>query len=251
MKDLEVSGEAAAPEIEYEARLGIVFRDKSLLKRALTHSSYINELEHVPWEDNERLEFLGDAVIDFIVAEYLYHKFPEMPEGVLTAVRSNLVRKEALARFARQIDLGPHLYMGTGEAQSGGRERDATLCAAFEALVGAIYLDQGLDVTREFVLKFVREYLDKALEQALRKDAKSRLQEWSQATLHLTPRYVTVNTQGPDHARVFTVEVRIGPVVAGRGVGTSKQAATQAAAEDALSRLDEILETFERVAGTE
>ncbi len=245
MEEHALQDDVPAPEVVYEARLGITFRDKSLLKRALTHSSYINELEHVPWEDNERLEFLGDAVIDFIVAEYLYHKFPEMPEGVLTAVRSNLVRKETLARFAREIDLGTHLYMGAGEAQSGGRERDATLCAAFEALVGAMYLDQGLDVAREFVLGFVQRFLDEALEQALKKDAKSRLQEWSQATLHVTPRYVTVNAQGPDHARVFTVEVRIGPVVAGRGVGTSKQSATQAAAEDALSRLDEIMEKFE------
>ncbi len=230
----------------YEQRLGISFRDKSLLKRALTHSSYLNETPDVPWEDNERLEFLGDAVIDFLVAEYLYHKFPEMPEGVLTNVRSNLVRKETLARFAREIDLGQHLYMGSGEVQSGGREREAILCAAFEALVGAIYLDQGLEVARDFVLAFVQEHINEALEQAMLKDAKSRLQEWSQATLHLTPRYVTVRAQGPDHARVFTVEVRIGDVVAGRGVGTSKQAATQAAAEDALSRVDEILEALER-----
>lgn len=235
-----------APEHRYEERLGIAFRDKSLLKRALTHSSYINETGYISWEDNERLEFLGDSVIDFIVAEYLYHRFPEMSEGVLTNIRSYLVRKETLARFARQIDLGAYLYMGSGEVQSGGRERDATLCAAFEALVGAIYLDRGLETTREFVLGFVKDHLDEALEQALRKDAKSRLQEWSQATLHLTPRYVTVKAQGPDHARVFTVDVYIGDVVAGRGVGTSKQAATQAAAEDALSRVDEILEAFEK-----
>lgn len=233
------------PEFACERRLGIAFQDKSLLKRALTHSSYLNETPNVTWEDNERLEFLGDAVIDFIVAEYLYHRFPEMPEGVLTNVRSNLVRRKTLARFAREIDLGQYLYMGSGEVHSGGRERDAILCAAFEALVGAIYLDQGLDVARDFVLAFVQEHIDEALEQAMLKDAKSRLQEWSQATLHLTPRYVTVRTQGPDHARIFTVEVRIGDVVAGRGVGTSKQAATQAAAEDALSRVEEILQAFE------
>ncbi len=239
-------GGGSPPELEYEQKLGIEFHDKSLLKRALTHSSYLNEVPNVTWEDNERLEFLGDAVIDFIVAEYLYHKFPEMPEGMLTSVRANLVRKETLARFARDIDLGVFLYMGSGEVASGGRERDATLCAAFEALVGAIYLDQGLDVARDFVLRFVSTRLDEALAKAMLKDAKSRLQEWSQATLRLTPRYVTASTQGPDHARVFTVEVYIGDVVAGRGVGTSKQSAAKAAAEDALSRLEEIMEVFEQ-----
>ncbi len=226
---------------EAEQTIGVVFRDKSLLQRALTHRSYLNEVGYPGWEDNERLEFLGDAVIDCIVAEYLYHKFPEMSEGMLTAIRSNLVRKEALASFARQIRLGEALIMGAGEEQSGGRERDATLCAAFEALVGAIYLDKGLEPTREFVLQFVRQALDRALEQAMTKDAKTRLQEWAQATLHQTPRYVTTGEEGPDHAKVFTVEVYVGNVMAGRGRGGSKQAAARAAAEDALRHRDERL----------
>ena len=230
---------------DVEREIGIVFRDKSLLQRALTHRSYLNEIGRPGWEDNERLEFLGDAIIDCIVAEYLYHKFPEMREGVLTAVRANLVRREALAAFARQIHLGQHLIMGSGEEQSGGRERDAILCAAFEALVGAIYLDQGMEVAREFVLSFVREALDEALKRALTKDAKTRLQEWSQAVMHKTPRYVTVGEEGPDHAKVFTVEVRIGDVVAGRGRGSSKQAAAQAAAEDALTHKEERFQHLE------
>ncbi len=224
-----------------EQAIGVVFRDKSLLQRALTHRSYLNEVGYPGWEDNERLEFLGDAVIDCIVAEYLYHKFPEMSEGMLTAIRSNLVKREALATFARQIHLGDFLIMGSGEEQSGGREREATLCAAFEALVGAIYLDKGLEATREFVLQFVRGALDKALQQALTKDAKTRLQEWAQATLHQTPRYVTTGEEGPDHAKVFTVEVYVGDVMAGRGRGGSKQAAARAAAEDALRHRDERL----------
>lgn len=234
----------------FEERLGIAFRDKSLLQRALTHRSFINEHPYVEWEDNERLEFLGDAVLDFIVAEYLYHRFPEMEEGELTAVRSNLVRRRTLASFARQIGLGQHLLIGSGEEMTGGRNRDAVLCAAFEALVGALYLDQGLEVTRAFVLRFVEEVLPQAVEEALHKDAKSRLQEWSQATLQITPRYVTVRAEGPDHAKVFTVEVRIGPVVAGRGTGPSKQAAAQAAAEDALARLDEIVKAFQNATET-
>ncbi len=228
-----------------EQDLGIPFHDKSLLRRALTHRSYLNEVDDVTWEDNERLEFLGDAIIDFIVAEYLYHRFPEMREGVLTAVRANLVRRDTLAQFAREIRLGEYLLMGSGEEQSGGREREATLCAAFEALVGAVYLDQGLDVTRRFILSFVERALPQALDRALRKDAKTRLQEWSQATLRITPRYVTVSAEGPDHAKTFTVEVRIGPIVAGRGTGNSKQIAAQAAAADALARTEEILEACE------
>lgn len=227
-----------------EERLNIRFRDKSLLQRALTHRSFLNENPEIEWEDNERLEFLGDAVIDFIVAEYLYHRFPEMHEGELTAVRSNLVRRRTLAMFARQIGLGEHLLIGVGEENTGGRERDGVLCAAFEALVGAIYLDQGLETARQFVIQFVEERLTAAVEEALHKDAKSRLQEWSQGTLQVTPRYVTVRTEGPDHAKVFTVEVHIGPVIAGRGKGSSKQAAAQAAAQDALSRLDEIVKAY-------
>jgi len=225
---------------EFEERLGISFHDKSLLQRALTHRSFVNETESVGWEDNERLEFLGDAIIDAIVAEFLYHRFPEMREGTLTNVRSNLVRREALASFARQLDLGSYLFMGLGEAQSGGRAREATLCAAFEALVGAIYLDQGWDVAREFVLSFVREALPRALERALKKDAKTRLQEWSQAVLHETPTYVTVAEEGPDHAKAFTVEVRIGGITAGQGQGSTKQAAAQRAAARALEHAEDI-----------
>ncbi len=227
-----------------EQEIGVVFHDKSLLQRALTHRSYLNEMPDVPWEDNERLEFLGDAVLDFIVAEYLYHRFPEMSEGDLTTVRSYLVRRRTLATFAREIRLGQYLLMGAGEVRSGGREREAVLCAAFEALVGALYLDQGLETARQFILTFVDRILPQAVNEALHKDAKSRLQEWSQATLHITPRYVTVASEGPDHAKVFTVEVHIGPVVAGRGQGASKQEAAQAAAEHALARVDEILTAF-------
>ncbi|MEJ2208776.1 MAG: ribonuclease III domain-containing protein, partial [Anaerolineae bacterium] len=129
---------------DLEQKLGIEFRDKSLLHRALIHRSYLNEHPDFPLEDNERLEFLGDAVLDFVTGEYLYHRFPELREGPLTSLRSALVRRDTLAQFARQLDLGNFLLMGHGEAESGGRERPATLCAAIEALVGALYLDKGL-----------------------------------------------------------------------------------------------------------
>ena len=221
----------------FERRTGIEFNDKSLLLRALTHRSYLNEHPDLSVADNERLEFLGDAVLDFLVGEFVYDRFPEMREGDLTNLRSALVQREALARFAAQIELGEFLRMGRGEAESGGRTRPATMCAAFEALIGGLYLDQGLERVRGFLSDFVEPELGRVHQRALRKDPKSRLQEWSQAELHATPKYRTVAERGPDHAKEFTVEVSIGAEPYGAGVGQSKQAAAQAAASDALDRL--------------
>ena len=221
----------------FETATGLIFNDKSLLLRALTHRSFLNEYPEFPMADNERLEFLGDAVLDFLVGEFVYHRFPEMQEGDLTNLRAALVRREALADFALQMDLGSFLRMGRGEAESGGRERPATLCAAFEALAGALYLDQGLERVKGFVLPFIEPELARVQQEALEKDPKSRLQEWSQAELHATPHYHTVAERGPDHAKEFTVEVTIGGEAYGRGEGLSKQAAEQAAAAEALERL--------------
>lgn len=220
--------------LDFEQRLGFVFSDKSLLLRALTHRSYLNETAIV-YADNERLEFLGDAVLDLIVAELLYQRFPEQHEGFLTALRARLVRRETLAQFARQLDLGPLLLMGKGEEDGGGRERDAILCAAFEALVGATYLDQGLSATAAFLIPFVRPDIDLVSDGQLHKDPKSLLQEWSQAELNATPTYITTASEGPDHARAFTVEVRIAGVTYGVGKGQSKQRAAQEAARAALA----------------
>jgi ribonuclease-3 len=175
-------------ESELEQALGLVFADKSLLLRALTHRSYLNEHPDFGFEDNERLEFLGDAVLDFVTGEYLYHRFPELAEGPLTSLRSALVRRDTLARFARHFDLGLHLLMGHGEAESGGRDRPAQLCAAFEAVVGAIYLDQGLDAVRCLVEPLIGPEVAQTLQRRLGKDPKSRLQELSQGQLHRTPR---------------------------------------------------------------
>jgi ribonuclease-3 len=225
--------------LDLEQQLGIAFRDKSLLHRALIHRSYLNEHPSFPLEDNERLEFLGDAVLDFVTGEYLYHRFPELREGPLTSLRSALVRRETLARFARHLDLGHYLLMGHGEEESGGRERSATLCAAFEALVGALYLDQGLDSLHDLLEPLVAPEVVEILRNQTHKDAKSLLQEMAQAHMHRTPRYVTVGASGPDHAKTFTVQVTIGGVVYGEGYGPSKQHAAQAAAQDALERLAE------------
>lgn len=216
-------------------RIGIHFGDTSLLERALTHRSYVNEhLEH-HLEDNERLEFLGDAVLDFVAGDWLYHRFTDMHEGRLTRLRASLVRTETLADFAAQCDLGQALRLGRGEEDSGGRDRQANLCRGFEALIGAIYLDQGLEAVRAFVLPFFDSALETILTSESDKDAKSLLQEWSQATLSLTPIYRTVEASGPDHAKEFTVDVFIGDRVYGRGSGRSKQAAAQDAAQTALA----------------
>ncbi|MCB0166589.1 MAG: ribonuclease III [Anaerolineae bacterium] len=220
-----------------ETGLNLTFKNKALLQRALTHRSYLNENPDYPLEDNERLEFLGDAILDFIIGEYLYHRFPEMAEGRLTNLRSALVRTERLAYFAGLIDLGDYLYLGHGEDESGGRQRAAILCDAFEALIGALYLDKGVEPTRDFVYNLIEPSLEEILNSDSEKDAKSQLQEVAQSHYQLTPTYRTVNEEGPDHAKEFTVEAMIGEQVYGRGKGYSKQTAAQAAAQRALEAL--------------
>ena len=215
-----------------------VFRDTSLLARALTHRSYLNEHPEMALEDNERLEFLGDAVLDFVVGAWLYNRFPELPEGRLTSLRAALVNTETLAGFGLQSGLDEQLRLGKGEAESGGRARTSLLCNAFEALVGALYLDQGLEAVQVLLYQLLPDEVERVMAEERDRDAKSILQEWSQAKHGLTPRYRTVHAEGPDHARQFTVEVHIGEHVVGRGVGPSKQIAAQAAASEALARLD-------------
>lgn len=222
---------------ELEEALGLVFVDKTLLQRALTHRSYLNEHPDFPFEDNERLEFLGDAVLDFLAGEYLYHRFPELAEGPLTNLRSALVRRETLARFARHYRLGHYLLMGHGEAETGGRKRPATLCAAFEAVAGALYLDQGLAAVEHLLLPLVEPEVERIVQDSLDKDPKSQLQELAQGQMHATPRYRTVAEAGPDHAKEFSVQVAIGGVTYGQGTGASKQQAAQEAARKALELL--------------
>lgn len=217
-------------------RLGLSFTNLGLLTRALTHRSYLNENHHV-LEDNERLEFLGDAVLDFVVGAWVYHHCPEMPEGDLTRIRSALVCTDTLAAFARQLDLGVALRLGRGELASGGRERDTLLCAAFEAVIGALYLDAGIPAVQRFIEPLLESVRDRVLDRAEIFDPKSTLQEWAQAQRLGTPHYHTVETSGPDHARTFVVEVRINDQVYGRGNGPSKHLAAQNAAQSALEAL--------------
>ncbi len=224
------------PPADLGRRLGLSFTNWSLLVRALTHRSYLNENPNA-LEDNERLEFLGDAVLDFIVGAWVYNHCPEMAEGDLTRMRSALVRNEQLAEFARHLDLGRGLRMGRGEAASGGRDRDGLLGSAFEALIGALYLDAGLDAVDKFMAPLLDSVRDRVILRAEIYDPKSRLQEWAQSEKLGTPRYLTVGSSGPDHAKMFEVEVRIKDETYGRGSGPSKQIAEQIAAQTALERI--------------
>jgi ribonuclease-3 len=216
--------------------LGVSFREPALLREALTHRSYLNEINQA-WPSNERLEFLGDAVLGMITTNYLYRRFPGVGEGELTNLRSALVRTETLARFAQQINLGQYLFLGRGEEMSAGRRRPGGLACAFEALLGALYLDQGYEAVSAFALGFLEPELTSVVEGRLHKNAKSVLQEVVQARMQQTPTYHLVEESGPDHAKMFTVEVRVGARVLGRGHDRSKRGAEQVAAEAALERL--------------
>jgi len=222
------------PASEFSRRLDLPFSDLSLLTRALTHRSYLNENSDA-LEDNERLEFLGDAVLDFIVGAWAYNRFPELPEGDLTMIRSAIVRNDQLANFARRIGLGGAIRLGRGEASSGGNDRDVLLGSAFEALVGALFLDSGLQTVEAFVNPMLNEAQEFVLNEI--HDPKSRLQEWAQGEKLGTPQYITVSTKGPDHAKEFEVEVRIQGKTYGIGYGTSKQVAARFAAQTALETL--------------
>jgi ribonuclease-3 len=232
--------EPTAGDLHSEARLdalqqalGHRFDDPDLLRRALTHPSYVNEHPENRVGDNQRLEFLGDAVIDFIAGAWVYCHYRDFDEGRMTRLRAALVRTETLAELARQVGIGEALRLGIGEEEAGGRWRDPNLCDAFEAVVGAVYLDGGMAAARGFFEPLLRPVAEVTLLRAADQDAKSRLQEWSQAQLKVTPCYRIVAESGPDHAKTFVAEVLLGDEVAGRGTGRSKQAAEQGAAEDA------------------
>jgi ribonuclease III len=228
-------GQEETPQ-EFARRLELDFDDWLLLSRALTHRSYLNEHSEA-LEDNERLEFLGDAVLDFIVGAWLYNRCPEMPEGDLTRLRSALVYTEQLAEFGRRIGLHKAMRLGRGEAAAGGRERSALLCDTFEAIIGAIYLDSGIDSVRKFIIPLLDEAADDALINHRTEDPKSLFQEWAQAQGYSTPQYVTRGATGPDHSKQFEVDVVTNEQVYGSGMGHSKQIAAKSAALDALRRL--------------
>lgn len=217
---------------EFEEKIEYVFKNKSYLKEALTHSSYANESK-TKMPCNERMEFLGDAVLSIVSAEYLYTKFPNMPEGQLTKLRSSLVCTQSLSNFAREISLGEFLYLGKGEKATGGDDRDAILEDAFEALIAAIYLDGGMEPAKKHILRFLDEGIENH-ENGF-KDYKTYLQEIVQQNPDETLNYVLVGESGPDHNKQFEAEVHLNSNVIGRGKGHSKKKAEQAAAKEALS----------------
>ncbi|MCB2179766.1 ribonuclease III [bacterium] len=222
---------------EFAERVGLEFDDILLLSRALTHRSYLNEHPEAI-EDNERLEFLGDAVLDFVVGVWLYNRFPEMAEGELTRLRAALVKTETLAAFGKTIGLGRALRLGRGEEENGGRKRKAMLCGAYEALMGALSLDKNIDAVAEFIAEQLEYAVDEILQNQGDKDPKSLLQEIVQSGGHPAPKYVVIGESGPDHAKIFEVEVYGKSELLGTGTGTSKHEASMAAAQDALDKIN-------------
>jgi ribonuclease-3 len=218
-------------------RLELPFKNLLLLTRALTHRSYVNE-HHEALEDNERLEFLGDAVLDFVAGAWLYNHFPEMAEGELTRMRSALVCTEQLAEFARAFALGSAMRLGHGEDQAGGRQKDVLLCATFEAVVGALYLQNDIATIQRLVHPMLEQVSEQIILSSDSRDPKSRLQEWSQSEKLGIPYYVTKTVSGPDHQRMFEIEVQINDKAYGRGSGHNKQAAERAAAQAALEAIE-------------
>ncbi|MCK5794818.1 MAG: ribonuclease III [Anaerolineales bacterium] len=225
--------------LEFNQSAGLGFKNMALLTRVLTHRSYINENQDA-LEDNERLEFLGDAVLDFVVGTWLYNRYPEMTEGDLTLVRTALVRTEQLAEFARKLDLGRAMRLGQGEIISGGRSRRALLCAGFEALVGGIYLDRGVTAVEDFFDPYIQEAIEKILVNGHPRDPKSLLQEWAQARSQESPVYKTIRESGPDHEKIFEVNVSVSGIVSGNGIGNSKREASKLAAQEALDKISQL-----------
>lgn len=220
-----------------EKEIGYTFKDKRFLKDALTHSSYANEMKTKKQSavSNERLEFLGDAVLSIVTSEYLFDRYADLPEGDLTHMRAALVQSQSLAGYAREIKLGDYLYLGHGEEKN--RDQQSILEDAFEALLAAIYLDAepyGLDRVRELILPIIKRQLAKSDDEMRHSDAKTELQQLTQVSDGATPTYTVIGESGPDHAKVFEVEVRLNSNVIGHGKGRSKREAEQNAAREAL-----------------
>lgn len=218
---------------QLQNRIDVHFTDESLLTLAFIHKSFVNEHENEEGH-NERLEFLGDAVLELAVTHFLYKNYPDQPEGQLTNWRSALVKGKNLARVSRALELGQYLLLSRGEELSGGREKDYILANTTEALIGAIYLDKGFEAANQFILKNIVIMLQEIIAQGLNVDAKSHVQELAQEKLSLTPTYELLSESGPDHDKVFEMGIYLGKDLAGKGQGPSKQEAEQAAARSAL-----------------
>lgn len=219
---------------DFEKKIKITFKDKNLLKQAFTHRSYINENGGNSTSHNERLEFLGDAVLELIVTDFLYKKYPGYTEGELTALRSALVNAIIISEIASEIEMNDYLLLSKGEAKDFGKARQYILANTYEALVGAIYLDQGYDVVEKFISKNLLPKTEEIVNKKLWRDAKSLVQEKAQEYVSVTPAYKVLNQSGPDHDKHFTVGIYFGSELIAEGKGKSKQEAEQKAAEAAL-----------------
>ncbi|MEN9406431.1 MAG: hypothetical protein RLZ12_715 [Bacillota bacterium] len=219
--------------LELEQKTGIKIKNKNLFRQAFTHKSYSRECNRQNFLDNERLEFFGDAVLEFVVSKYLFQRFPKKDEGELTRIKSSVVCEAALAEFAKELDFGAFVYLGKGEDRSGGRERSALLADLFEAFLGALYFDQGIDEVEKFLVRTVFTKIDKGWLTDI-VDVKSRLQELVQRAKIGQLEYKITSVAGPSHNRIFAAEVYLGDTCLGKGLGSSKKTAQQHAALHAL-----------------
>lgn len=224
---------------ELQKNIGISFKDQELLKLAFVHRSHLNEAKHMH-TSNERLEFLGDSVLSLLTSQFLYRTYQTLPEGTLTNIRSSLVKTTSLCDIARLLKLGDLLFLSHGEEASGGRTNQSLLADVFEALLGAIYLDQGIETAKKFLEKYLFPNAEGIISTKSYTDYKSLLQELIQQDSRVSPTYHVVKSEGPDHARTFWVEARAAGAVLGSGSGKSKQEAEQAAAQRALAGMDKI-----------
>ncbi|MFQ6019492.1 MAG: ribonuclease III [Dehalococcoidia bacterium] len=222
---------------ELQEALGVAFSDIGYLEQALVHRSYVNEALEEETETNERLEFLGDAVLGLTISHELYKRYPALSEGHLSQLRAMLVRWDTLAQVAEGLGLGDYLLLGRGEELSGGRQRPSNLACALEAVIGAAFLDGGLSKARKLILHLLNSELAKIAAGEIASDSKSQLQQMAQARWHQTPQYRLLAAEGPDHDKVFTVEVLVGSQALGRGQGRNKKRAELAAASEALEAL--------------
>ena len=221
-----------------EKMLGVTFSDQTNLLTAVTHRSYLNEHREAKQDHNERFEFLGDAVLELVVTDFLFHKYPEKPEGDLTAIRAALVNTLSLAEVASHMNINEFMLLSKGEERDTGRARQYILANAFESIIGAIYLDQGYDAAKEFIAQHLFDKTETIVAKRLWQDAKSRFQELAQEHVSITPSYETMSQTGPDHDRIFTVGVFLKKEKIAEGTGRSKQEAEQSAAEAGILAQD-------------
>lgn len=226
------------PYTSFQQKLGIEFNNPGLLKQAFVHRSYINENKGLGMEHNERLEFLGDAVLELVVTDFLYKEYPEVDEGILTAYRSALVRTESISQAAREMGMNELLLLSKGESKDEGKARDYILANTFEAFVGAVYLDSGYEAAHRVIAQTLFENIKQVISEGSWKDPKSLFQEHAQEHLGETPRYELISAVGPDHDKQFVMAVFVGDKEIAKGTGNSKQKAQQDAAEKALATIE-------------